>query len=210
MKSRIIILASMLVFGPIGLAQAAGDQPAGQPAPAPPAAAAAAPAAAAPAPAVAPAPPAPAPEMAQLNVFLGTLHCTGTQSASQFGPEHPTVTVVRGRADLNGFWMTVRYNERKTKQNPLPFHAIYQMGYDANAKQLTLTEVDNFGGHAAQTASGWDSDKLTFTGDYTYAGGKLGARDTYTKSGDKQMDHLGEIQGSDGKWMTLDQETCKR
>jgi len=204
MKSRIIILTAMLAFGPIGLAQAASDQPAAPPAPAQPAAAAAP---AAPMPA---GPPAPAPEMAQLNVFQGTVHCTGTQSASQFGPEHPTVSVVRGRTDFGGFWMTLRYNERKTKQNPLPFHAFYLIGYDSSAKQFTSSEFDNFGGHATATASGWDGDKLTLTGDYVSAAGKLGARDTYTKNGDKEIDHLGEIQGSDGKWVTLDQETCKR
>jgi hypothetical protein len=204
MKSRIIILAAMLVFGPIGLANAAGDQPAASPAPAQPAAA---PAPAAP---MAAGPPSAASEMAQLNVFQGTVHCTGTQSASQFGPEHPTITVVHGRADLNGFWMTMRYNERKTKQNPFPFHALYQIGYDSSAKQFLLIETDNFGGHAIQTASGWDGNKLTLTGDYVFGGGKLSARDTFTKNGDKEIDHLGEIQGSDGKWATLDQETCKR
>lgn len=204
MRSRIIILTAMLAFGPVGFANAAGDQPAAAPAPDQPAAA---PAPAAP---MAAGPPSPAPEMAQLTVFQGTLHCTGTQSASQFGPEHPTVSVVRGRTDFNGFWMTVRYNERKTKQNPVPFHALYQIGYDPGAKQYTFLELDNFGGHGVATASGWDSDKLTFTGEYAFVGGKLGARDTYTKNGDKEIDHLGEIQGSDGKWVTLDQESCKR
>jgi hypothetical protein len=192
----------MLVFGAIGQAKAAGDQPVAPAAPAQPAAA--------PAPALPAGPPTPAPEIAQPNVFRGTVHCTGTRGASQFGPEHPTITVLHGRADLNGFWMTVHYNERKTKQNPLPFHALYQIGYDPGAKQFMLIETDNFGGHAIQTASGWAGDKLTFTGDYVFGGGKLGARDTFSKNGDNETDHLSEIQGSDGKWATLDQETCKR
>src|SRR5690348_14852895 len=160
-KSRIILTALCLVLGPAELAQAAGEQPA-NPAPAAPAdaapavpaaAAPAAPAAAAPAAAAPAGPPSPAAEMAQLKLFSGNTHCSGKQSASQFGPEHPTQSVVHGRPDLNGFWMTLRYNERKTKEDPYPFHALYQIGYDSAAKQYVLVEVDNFGGHATATSS---------------------------------------------------------
>lgn len=222
MKSR-LILTALLVFGPIGLAQATDDQPAAAaPAPAPaapaPAAAAPAPAPAAPAPAAAAAPapaapavamPAPAPEMAELSLFRGTAHCTGTQSASQFGPGHPTRAVVRGRSDLGGFWMTVRYDERKTKQSPTPVHAINSFTYDASAKGFVLLSVDNYGGHVAETGGGFDGDKLTLTGDYLSPGGKLQFRDTFTKKGENAFDHLGEMQGSDGQWATLFQESCK-
>jgi hypothetical protein len=213
MKSR-LMLTALLVFAPIGLARAADDQPAAAaptpaPAPAAPAAPAAAVPAAAPA-AAAPAMPAPPPEIAQLNLLRGTAHCTGTQSASQFGPGHPTKSVVRGRSDLGGFWMTVRYDERKTKQSPTPVHAINNLTYDPTAKGFVLLSVDNYGGHVAETGGGWDGDKLTLAGDYLYPGGKLQFRDTFTKKGDNAFDHLGEMQGSDGNWATLFQETCKR
>jgi Protein of unknown function (DUF1579) len=181
MKSR-IILSAFLVFGPIGFAEAAST------------------------PATGPAPP---PEMAQLKIFEGAAKCTGTQSATDFGPEHPTNAVVRGRSELGGFWLTLRYDERKTKANPNPTHALYALGYDASAKQFVSTVFDGFGGRGAETASGWDGDKLTFTGDYVLAGKKLGYRETFTKKGEREIDHLGEIQGADGKWVTLDQETCK-
>jgi hypothetical protein len=215
--SRIILTALCLVLGPIGVAQAAGEQPASPPAAAPAApadAAPAAPAAVPPAPAAAapaaPAgPPSPAPEMAELKIYNGNTHCTGKQNASQFGPEHATVSVVHGHTELNGFWMTLRYNERKTKENPYPFHAIYQIGYDPGAKQYLMVETDNFGGHATATSSGWDGDKLIFTGEYAFAGGKINARDTFSKAGDKPAGHVGEIQGSDGNFVTLDQETCQ-
>ena len=56
----------------------------------------------------------------------------------------------------------------------------------------------------------WDGDKLMLTGDYVGGGQKLGSRDTFTKNGDTEIDHLGELQGADGKWTTLSQQTCKR
>ena len=221
MTSRIVLAVFCLVFASIGRAYAADEQSATQPAAGAPAAPADA-APAAPAPAAAPAapaaaapsatagPPSPAPEMAQLDLFKGNTHCTGKQNASPFGPAHATISVVHGHADLNGFWMTLHYNERKTKENPYPFHALYQLGYDPTAKRYLLVEVDNFGGRGTATSSGWDGDKLLFTGEYAFPGGKIATRDTYTKVGDKLAGHVAEIPGSDGNFVTLDEETCRR
>jgi hypothetical protein len=183
MKS-LVALCGLLAFGPIGVALAAGETP--------------------------PGPPTPAPEMAQLKIFDGGARCTGKQGASQFGPEHPTRAVARGRIVLNGFFLTLSYDERKTKQNPYPLHIIYTIGYDASAKQYIATGADNLGGRISETASGWDGDKLTFTGELTAAGQKIPLRDTFTKIGDKEIDHVGELHGADGKWIELNQQTCPR
>src|SRR5438067_13022969 len=105
MKSR-VILSALLILGSIGFAAAAAaDAP--------------------------PSPPAPPPEMAQLKIFEATAQCTGSQSASDFGPAHPTKAVVRGRSDLGGFWITLRYDERKTKENPYPIRLLYALSYDS-------------------------------------------------------------------------------
>jgi len=183
MKPR-TILTILFILSSIGFAEAAGEPPAG--------------------------PPKPPAEMAQLKIFEGVAKCTGSQSVSDLGPEHPTAAVVRGRSDIGGFEVIIRYNERKTKDNPSPILALYVIGYDASAKQFVSTRFDNFGGQGSGTAPGWASDKLTLTSDYVVGGKKLGLRDTFTKKSDTEVDHLGEIQGSDGKWTTLDQETCKR
>jgi hypothetical protein len=153
--------------------------------------------------------PAPPPEIDQLKIFEGTAKCTGNQSASDFGPAHATTGVARGRRDLGGFWITIRYDERKTKANPNPVHALYALGYDPSAKQFLSNGFDGFGGRGTETSSGWEGDKLTFTGEYVVAGKKIGYRDTFTRKGEREIDHLGENQGADGKWVTLDQETCK-
>jgi hypothetical protein len=180
---RAALLTTILAFLPLGLAQAAGEPP--------------------------PAPPTPAPEMVQLRIFEGTAQCTGTQHATQFGAEHPTRSVVHGRTMLGGFLVMLAYDERKTKQNPNPVHAIYLLGYDASAKHYTSTGFDGFGGRGNETASAWDGDKLSFTGDVVVAGQKLAFRDTFTKVGERQINHVAEFQGSDGKWTTLDEEICK-
>src|SRR6187401_2046588 len=92
----LVAASALIVLGSVGLAEAAGEAPAG--------------------------PPTPAPEMAQLKILEGRARCTGTQNASPFGPEHATRAIARAKIGLGGFWMTLRYDERKTKQNPNPVH----------------------------------------------------------------------------------------
>jgi hypothetical protein len=182
---KYLVAASALLFlGSVGLAEAAGEAPAG--------------------------PPTPAPEMGQLKIFEGRAQCTGTQKASPFGAEHATRGIARANTGLGGFWMTLRYDERKTKQNQNPVHVVYVLGYDAGAKQFVASGFDGLGGRISESAAGWEGDKLMLTGDYVGGGQKFGFRDTFTKTGDAGIDHLGELQGADGKWTTLNQQTCKR
>ncbi|MFO1183669.1 MAG: hypothetical protein U1E56_02630 [Bauldia sp.] len=180
MKSRLAVALAFVV--PAGFAMAAAE-PAG--------------------------PPKPAPEMAQLDVFKGRLKCTGKQNASDFGPAHPVKGSAGGTVGLNGFVVTMRYDENKTKENAAPIHAMYDMTYDAAAKQFVSVGFDNMGGRATLTSKGWDGDKFVLTGEVSMAGQKIAVRDTFTKTKDGLM-HTGEMQGRDGKFFVLDEETCKR
>ena len=37
--------------------------------------------------------------------------------------------------------MTLRYDERKTKQNPNPVHVVYFLGYDAQREAIRLERI---------------------------------------------------------------------
>ena len=157
----------------------------------------------------APPSPAPGPEYAQLAFFAGDWTCTGKADASPMGPAHATTATVRVHKELGGFWYTGHYEEKKTAENPHPMHFAFFWGYDSGAKVFTLDGFDAMGGRSHQTASGWQDSKLVFDG--TSAGNMSPApfRDTFTKKDDATLEHSGEMQ-VDGKWMHLDQETCKR
>ena len=182
MKTHAILLAGATLFGAIGLAFAA-EQP--------------------------PGPPKPDPAVAALEFLAVTAHCTGTQNASDFGPAHATKATFRARMDLNGFWLSSGYYERKTKANPAPFHVVGFYGYDPGAKQLIWTGFDSFGGRASETSPGLDKNQLVFTGDLLVGAMKLPFRETYTKLDGGGVDHMSEFQGKDGAWVTLNQTTCK-
>lgn len=154
-------------------------------------------------------PPKPGPEMAELNPLLGNFRCTGKQNASDFGPAHATRGSASTKADLNGFVLTMRYDENKTKENPAPIHALYQLTYDIAAKLYVAEVFDNMGGHGRLTSKGWDGDKIVWLGDVAMGGQKVGMRDTFTKSKDG-LTHQGELQGRDGKFFIIDEEFCKK
>lgn len=155
-------------------------------------------------------PPKPAPEMSQLAYFAGTWNCSGKTFATPMGPEHATTGVARGQMSLGGFRLVINYDETKTAANPMPFHVLQVIGWDAGQKAFDSVCFDAFGGSCAQTSPGWKGDALVFEGSANMGGQKMGARDTFTKVSANELKHMGEMQGPDGKWMTGDEETCHR
>ena len=155
-------------------------------------------------------PPKPPAELKQLDIFVGTVNCAGKQNASPFGAAHANETVYVGKRDLGGSWVLVRVNEKKTKVNPLPQQALWQISYDPAAKQFYTIWSDRFGGWGPQTSPGWQGDSMTVTGDYYVAGQKLGARDVFSRKSPQEFFHTVELTGPDGKWFTFIEETCRK
>jgi len=152
------------------------------------------------------APPPPAPEMAQLKTFDGTFACTGQNPASPLGAAHKTEATVQGKTDLNGHWYIVRYEEKKTAENPTPVMAQLSWRYDATQKKFVGTCMDSFGGSCQGTSTGWQADTLVFTGEATMGAEKIPSRDTFTRKG-TTITHKGELQLA-GNWTVTDDETC--
>jgi hypothetical protein len=154
-------------------------------------------------------PPAPKPakEMDQLKVYDGAWTCEGSVPESPLGPARKTSTTVKFHSDLDGMWLSLRVDEAASKDNPHPYKGVGHMGYDAAAKKFLILWTDNTGGWAAQTSSGWEQDRMIWVGEGSMSGGKVSARDTFTKQG-ADLQHLGELQ-IEGKWVTVQDEVCR-
>src|SRR5262245_25078999 len=69
-----------------------------------------------------PAPPAPAPmmpkppaELADLKWMLGNWKCNGTAAVSPMNPkEHKFTSMAKAKMDLDNFWVSIRYEEKKS------------------------------------------------------------------------------------------------
>jgi hypothetical protein len=183
-------------------------------APAKPAAAPAAaskPAAAPPAAAAAPPPPAPKPaaELDQLKYFEGTWKCAGKQPAGPFGPEHDYKSSFKMKKDVDNFWIGLEYEQKKSKVHPVPIKAKGFVGWDSVAKKFVTIGVDNTGGWITESSTGWEGDKLVFSGDGSMMGQKVSFRETYAKKSDKAFLWTGEMKlGKD--FISVGTDDCKK
>jgi len=159
-----------------------------------------------------PASPAPAPkpaaELAQLKYFLGTWHCEGEVPASPMGPAHKSRATVVTRLDLDGFWYSGTVREEKTAGNPHAMTGMFHETYDPAKKQFVMLWVDNSGGWSTETSSGWEGDKMAFSGEATMGGEKSPVRDTFTKKSATEMVHSYEM--TMGGQKIAGDETCKK
>jgi len=182
--------------------------PAAKPAPAAAAKPAAGPASPA---AAAPPPPAPKPaaELEQLKYFEGNWKCEGKQPAGPFGPEHPYKSSFKMKKDVDSFWIGLEYEQKKSKVHPLPIKAKGFVGFDSVAKKFVTIGVDNTGGWISESSTGWEGDKLVFSGEGSMMGQKVSFRETYTKKGDKAFGWMGEMKmGKD--FISVGNDDCKK
>ncbi|MEA2165065.1 MAG: hypothetical protein QOK37_3192 [Thermoanaerobaculia bacterium] len=149
------------------------------------------------------------PKKKELQPFAGSWQCTGTTFASPWAPEHSTKASVTGAWILGGQWMEVHYWEAKTAKNAHPVDVRIFYGYDEQLKALVGGSVDNTGAYSTQQSTGWQGDKLVFSGPMHGGGATMTTRDTYTKVGDNEVRHMGELEEK-GVWKKLDQEVCKK
>ena len=151
--------------------------------------------------------PTPNPALDQLKFFAGNWQCAGTGYLE--GKGHPTTATVNMGWDLNGFFMSLRYEEKKTGVNPMPLTAVEHWGYSDELKKLVAGQVDSMGGYGTQATAGWEGNTMVWVGDAHMMGTRIPSRDTFGKHGDNEVTHLGEIQ-QNGAWIKQDEETCYR
>jgi hypothetical protein len=154
------------------------------------------------------APPKPAAEMSNLKVFDGNWTCDGKVEATPLGPAGTMTGTVSSRTDLGGFWQS---GTVKSTMAGLPanMEGMFHMTYDPGSKQYVLLWVDNMGAYSHTTSTGWQGDKIVFTGDTSMGGKSMKVRDTFTKAAGGSLKHDMEAQ-IDGKWTVTGSETCKK
>jgi hypothetical protein len=206
---------------PMAAPAPAAPAPAPAPAAAKPAAPAAAPAAAKPAAPAAPAapagakpaappPPKPAPELDAFKFFLGKWKCEGKAMASPMtGPEHAIKGSAEAKLEVDNFWQSFSYEEKKSKDHPgLKVKGLW--GYDQGSKRFVRAAIGNQGAWDTASAPGWEGDKLIWTGELSGPMGRIPFHHTFTKKSDKEWMHILEVRGPDGKWAQAEEVTCKK
>jgi hypothetical protein len=155
-------------------------------------------------------PPKPPTELGrEMKAIEGRWRCEGKAPAGPMGPEHAYRATFIVQPDLDGFFYSEEYEQRKTKENPLPVHAKGFVTYETSAKKLVFVGMDNGGSLVNETSPGWDADKLVASGDGTAMGQKVGFRETFTKKADRELTMVSELKmGKD--WVVIASDTCRK
>jgi hypothetical protein len=151
--------------------------------------------------------PKPASEMANLKFFDGSWSCSGEGVMEPGGPMMKMTSSVKSHSDLGGFWQSGMVKGGPTGMPP--FEGMFHMTWDPAAKQYLMLWVDNMGGWSQMRSSGWEGDKIVFTGDSQMGTMKMRARDTFTRKGDGTMTHMSEGEVG-GNWSKMMDETCRK
>jgi uncharacterized protein DUF1579 len=147
-------------------------------------------------------------EIANLQYFDGNWTCDGTTSPGPMGPGGKVTSSVKSHTDFGGFWQSGMV---KSSMGTKPaMEGMFHMTYDPGPKEYVLLWVDNTGGYSKETSSGWDGDKIVFTGTSAMGGKQVPTRDTFVKSGKTSMKHDWEGQMDGSSWTAMGSETCKR
>jgi hypothetical protein len=147
-------------------------------------------------------------ELAELRAFLLSASCRGQTEASPAGPAHETVGQASGSMSQSGFWLQLRYVEKKTRDNPLATSSEERWGYDPGLKKFVALLWDSFGGYGMGTSPGWEGDSLIWTGEMSMNGQKLPYRQTFTREKGGAITETWEMQ-TNGAWAKMTSGTCK-
>ena len=167
------------------------------------------------------APPVPPPELLQLKPFLATLSCSGQVEESPLGPARSSQGTMTGKRDRPGFWVQIRYEEKRGAKHPLATSSEERWSYDPGQKRFIALLWDSFGGYGSGASPGWEGDSLVWTGEVTMNGQKVPYRQTFTREKDGSLDETWEMQINGawnqgvnrdvrgGAWTRLTSGTCK-
>jgi hypothetical protein len=155
--------------------------------------------------------PQPAPEMSQLKFFLGTFKCKGDALPSPVDPSgrRPIERTITSKMDLDDFFLFMRMDDTKTKENPRPIRGNWQLIYDGKEKNFVAIWTDNLGRWFPQTSVGWQKDVITFTGEFTMNDKKGVVRDVLTKKSEQEMVMTVDLQ-SGSSWVPFLELTCRK
>jgi hypothetical protein len=146
----------------------------------------------------------------QFKFFLGKWKCDGKAFASPMSPtEHGLKATAEGKMEVDNFWQSFAYEEKKTKEHPgLKVKGFW--GFDQGAKRFVRAAVANHGEWDTASSPGWEGDNLIWTGELSGAMGRIAFHHRFTKKGDKEWVHFLEIRTPDGKWIPAEEVTCKK
>ena len=142
-----------------------------------------------------------------LSFFVGDFACHGRAYATPMFAAHSVERRIAGAPDLDGVWLSMRFQDRRTRENPTPIRGNWQVGWDADAGTYVALWADNLGRWFSQTSAGWMGDTIEFIGGPAGAGPLV--RDAFTRHDERSMTMEVDF-GTEGAWRRAIELECIR
>jgi hypothetical protein len=141
---------------------------------------------------------APAAELESARWLVGTWDVTATVFATSSTPERRDAGVSVVSPAMGGTWLEI------TGTYPTGTQDLGFLGFDPVARQWVSLALDSAGDVVVNRASGWEGDRLTFTGSVHILGEDVTLRQTLARHSDTEYVVLNEELLADGRWQGLD------
>jgi hypothetical protein len=160
-------------------------------------------------------------EMEQLAYFAGTWEGVGGFRETPFSPAFSQPRIRVEGSFLSGHWLVQRFiwieghsgsstDSRGAREAELGLHdAIRVWGYDGVSREFVSEWFDSKGRRATVTSVGWVNDRLVTSSAVVLGDREVEMRETFTRTGDHEWCHLGEINTAQG-WRHLDEQSFRR
>lgn len=156
----------------------------------------------------------PAAALAELRPLLGAWSCAGKSRSAPGAPELPTRSTWKFAETLDGFWMSVRFEQERSAANPHPVWASGVFGYDDEGDRFVGQLALNDGSFEQLGSPGWEGDRFNFHGQYRLGDDRLSFRRSFERGSGKQSGRLRvtlELQlVASGDWTIIADELCSR
>jgi hypothetical protein len=150
------------------------------------------------------------PELEVLEYFVGNWIGVGRFLATAHNPERPI-----GRIELDAemlhrnHWLTQRLLEVDVPSELLPLDATRMWGYEASSGMFVCEWFDANRRRGTVHSPGWKNDRLSTTGTAVSGGRSVALREVFTRHGDGEFVHVGEMDFGEG-WVVTDEQVFRR
>ncbi len=137
-----------------------------------------------------------------LTYFAGQWNCEGEFVAVK----KPIAAHIAVASELGGSWLSFRWDDK----TPNRFHALELWGLDKAANHFTNFVHDNFGGVRQFNSTGWEGDRLTWTGNALAIPPAANERFLIERKSPKEFVITYDTRKPQADWSTIDRLTCRQ
>jgi uncharacterized protein YodC (DUF2158 family) len=148
--------------------------------------------------------------IADLACFVGSWQGNGVFHPTPLASGRPMQCIeLAGAMWHRDRWLVQRLVELDAPEQANPLEATRIWGYEASSGVFVCEWFDAHGRRATVRSAGWEGDRLATVGTASSDGRSVSMREVFTRRGDDEIQHVGEMDFGAG-WVVTDEQVFRR